>query len=63
MNKGQLRTIMRFNIDHIQQCSICGHHLHPKFECTCGTDLFTPYPFRLKQRNCRCPEDTENNPV
>jgi len=54
---------MRHNIDHLQQCPSCGHILHPKFECTCGTFLFTAYPYRLQQRNCRCPEDTERNPV
>ncbi len=47
----------------LKQCPICGHSAHDKFKCTCGTDLFTPYPFRLKQRNCTCPEDTERNPV
>lgn len=47
------------------QCPICGHPEHNKFNCSVGTDLFTPHSNRerLYQRNCRCPEDTERNPV
>jgi len=45
----------------MEQCSICGHPKHKKFQCPVGTTLFTPKLDRERpyQRNCTCPEDTE----